>query len=124
MRDLKVTRRGDGAFVLEFTAPGDDHWCGTVERIDIAAADDAQDLESPSGFDSHIVESIEPRGSIIGGDRASVSVELPAKLADSWFAIRALDDAGNYSYPSVPVRASESSSDELDERAVFCGCGG
>ena len=35
-----------------------------------------------------------------------------------------IDDAGNYSYPSVPVRASESSSDELDERAVFCGCGG
>lgn len=105
IRDLFVEFTRKKKFIFEFTSPGDDHACGKVNTFEIAAASEKSELEAPLSFREHIVQTIKLDKSINGGERARFEVDLPSELKDFWFAVRALDDVGNYGYPSFPVRA-------------------
>lgn len=124
IRDLTVELTKKKKFVFEFTSPGDDHACGKVDTFEVAAADEKSELKSPLDFKEHVVQTIKLEKLISGGDRARFKVELSGGLKNSWFSVRALDDAGNYGYPSSPVEVKVDKEIELDSKEVFCGCGG
>jgi len=123
VRDLAVKRHKDDVFIFEFTAPGDDHWCGGVAYLEIAAAADESEIETPEGFEANIVKTLERQALFMGGEEVNISFKLPSSLGESWFAVRTRDDEGNYSYPSNAVRATDERAEELDTQDVFCGCG-
>ncbi len=104
VRDLVAYKTDDpDVFELHFTAPGDDHDCGTALSYDLRyTTDSGVDLRSASGWSGATsLESVTP---IEGGLEVVVKVTAPGAAS---FALRSFDDVGLMSYISNAAKPED-----------------
>jgi hypothetical protein len=125
--DLSVREDG-GGYRLAFTSPGDDWRCGAPAAYDIRRAADRASLAEPALFGqaASIPVGLIP-APVPGGE--AVELTVPADGGGPWFAVRAVDDAGNVSLvgapatvPAPPDDDDASGADDDDDDDQGCGC--
>lgn len=110
--NIEVNREGN-SYSISFTAPGDDWRCGTALSYDIRVADSKAALSDPEQFvNAEMIDAGDMPVPVPGG--STVTVETDLSDADLWIAIRAVDDSGNLSLISRPVKAQQDVDDDDD----------
>ena len=110
--DLAAFFTGDAdVFELRFTAPGDDHQCGTAALYEVRYTTDPDaDLRDPeTWYAAPLAEAPAPQ---VGGSQVTAPVEAPGAVS---LALRAYDDEGLMSFISnvaVPQSADDDTTDD------------
>ncbi|MDP8223742.1 MAG: S8 family serine peptidase [Candidatus Lernaella stagnicola] len=121
VRDLHVYRTDEpGVYEIVFTAPGDDHDCGTAAYYDIRYATDAGvDLRDPDIFG--LAATLDPPTPVSGGQEVRLTVQVDDLQS---VAIRSYDEVGwvspisNAAAPEDPQPTDDDDDDDNDDTSA------